>query len=176
MIDGFIKGADVSSLLEVEEAGGRFFDEACRDGSQPSAASSPPEAPAFQACHSERSEESVPFPSVQTLSPDEFELSALRAKYASDAWLYGPKLPFTLSVEARSPWGGIELQFQVEGGVIRAARVYTDAMDETLAPRLEAAFWGCPFRLPALQARLEQSGLPADQEQSLLPLLEKTFD
>ena len=38
MIDGFIKGADVSSLLEVEEAGGRFFDEAGRDGSQPSAA------------------------------------------------------------------------------------------------------------------------------------------
>ena len=37
MIDGFIKGADVSSLLEVEEAGGRFFDESCRDGSQPSA-------------------------------------------------------------------------------------------------------------------------------------------
>ena len=38
MIDGFIKGADVSSLLEVEEAGGRFFDEAGRNGSQPSAA------------------------------------------------------------------------------------------------------------------------------------------
>ena len=33
-----IKGADISSLLEVEEAGGRFFDKACRDGSQPSAA------------------------------------------------------------------------------------------------------------------------------------------
>ena len=136
----------------------------------------PPEAPAFQACHSERSEESVPSSSVQTLTPEEFDLRELRAKYASDAWLYGPKLPFTLSVEDRFPWGGIELQLQVEGGVIRAARVYTDAMDETLAPRLEAAFWGCPFRLPALQARLEQSGLPADQEQSLLPLLEKTFD
>ena len=37
MIDDLIKGADVSSLLEVEENGGRFFDEACRDGSQPSA-------------------------------------------------------------------------------------------------------------------------------------------
>ena len=34
-----IKGADISSLLEVEEAGGRFFDKACRDGSQPSAVS-----------------------------------------------------------------------------------------------------------------------------------------
>ena len=136
----------------------------------------PAEAPALQACHSERSEESVPFPSVQTLSPDEFELSALRAKYASDAWLYGPKLPFTISVEERFPWGGVELQLKVNEGVIQAAKLYTDAMDETLAPRLEAALTGCGFRLPELQARLAQSGLPADQAQSLLPLLETAFD
>ena len=149
---------------------------ACRDGSEPSAASGLPEAPALQICHSERSEESVPFPSVQTLGPDEFELSALRAKYASDAWLYGPKLPFTISVEDRFPWGGVELQLKVNEGVIQAAKLYTDAMDETLAPRLEAALTGCSFRLPELQARLAQSGLPADQAQSLLPLLEKAFD
>ena len=147
-----------------------------RDGSQPSAASHPPEAPAFQACHSERSEESVPSSSVQTLSPEEFDLRELRAKYASDAWLYGPKLPFTISVEDRFPWGGVELQLKVNEGVIQAAKLYTDAMDETLAPRLEAALTGCGFRLPELQARLAQSGLPADQAQSLLPLLEKAFD
>ena len=135
----------------------------------------PPKAPAFQACHSERSEESVPSSSVQTLAPEEFDLRELRAKYASDAWLYGPKLPFTLSVEDRFPWGGIELQLQVEGGVIRAARVYTDAMDETLAPRLEAAFWGCPFRLPALQARLEALALPTEQAEPVLSLLKRSL-
>ena len=147
-----------------------------RDGSQPSAASRPAEAPALQICHSERSEESVPSSSVQTLSPEEFDLRELRAKYASDAWLYGPKLPFTISVEDRFPWGGVELQLKVNEGVIQAAKLYTDAMDETLAPRLEAALTGCGFRLPELQARLAQSGLPADQAQSLLPLLEKAFD
>ena len=113
---------------------------------------------------------------LELLSPDEFDLRDLTAKYASDAWLYGPKLPFTISVEERFPWGGVELQLNVNEGVIQAAKLYTDAMDETLAPRLEAALTGCVFRLPELQARLEQSGLPADQEQSLLPLLEKTFD
>ena len=149
---------------------------ACRDGSQPSAASRPAEAPALQICHSERSEESVPSSSVQTLSPEEFDLRELRAKYASDAWLYGPKLPFTISVEDRFPWGGVELQLKVNEGVIQAAKLYTDAMDETLAPRLEAALTGCGFRLPELQARLAQSGLPADQTLSLLPLLETAFD
>ena len=113
---------------------------------------------------------------LELLSPDEFDLRDLTAKYASDAWLYGPKLPFTISVEERFPWGGVELQLNVNEGVIQAAKLYTDTMDETLAPRLEAALTGCVFRLPELQARLEQSGLPADQEQSLLPLLEKTFD
>ena len=113
---------------------------------------------------------------LELLRPDEFDLRDLTAKYASDAWLYGPKLPFTISVEERFPWGGVELQLNVNEGVIQAAKLYTDAMDETLSPRLEAALTGCVFRLPELQARLEQSGLPADQEQGLLPLLEKTFD
>ena len=94
-------------------------------------------------------------PAIQDLDPKAFDLGDLRAKYASDAWLYGPKLPFTLSCEDRFPWGGVELQLNVNEGVIRLAKVYTDALDETLAPKLEAALTGCPCRLPELRARLE---------------------
>ena len=125
-----------------------------------------PEAAELRPCHSERSEESVPRPSVQTLAPDGPDLRALIAKYASDAWLYGPKLPFTLSVEDRFPWGGIELRLNVNEGVIRGAKVYTDAMDETLAPRLEAALTGVPLRPEALSA-----ALPLQQRDELLSLL-----
>ena len=113
--------------------------------------------------------------SVQTLTPDKFDLGELRAKYASDAWLYGPRLPFTLSVEDRFPWGGVELQLNVNEGVIQSAKVYTDAMDETLAPRLEAALGGCPLRLPALQARLEAMETSQEQRQNLLSLLERSL-
>ena len=119
------------------------------------------------------SRQSVLPSSVQTLTPDEFDLGELRAKYASDAWLYGPRLPFTLSVEDRFPWGGVELQLNVNEGVVQAAKVYTDAMDETLAPRLEAALTGCVFRLPALRSALAELGLPEIQTQNLLSLLEK---
>ena len=139
----------------------------------------PPEAESFQACHSERSEESVlsPVPPSPVLPLDvsTLDLRELTAKYASDAWLYGQKLPFTLAVEDRFSWGGIELQLQVESGVIQNAKVYTDAMDETLAPRVEAALGCCHLRLPVLQARLETLEISPEQRQSLLSLLEKSL-
>ena len=107
---------------------------------------------------------------LEQLYPDEFDLRELTAKYASDAWLYGPKLPFTASVEDRFSWGGIEIQLDVNEGVIRAAKVYTDAMDETLAPRLEAVLPGIPLRSEALSA-----ALPEQQKDELLSLLRKAL-
>ncbi|MBQ1672513.1 MAG: hypothetical protein II064_00315, partial [Bacteroidales bacterium] len=78
----------------------------------------------------------------------------------------------TASVEGRFPWGGIEIQLNVNEGIIRAVRVYTDAMDETLAPRLEAALQSCTFRLSDLQQRLQSLSLPQEQENQLLSILE----
>ena len=109
--------------------------------------------------------------SVQMLRPDEFDLRELTEKYASDAWLYGQKLPFTLSAEERFPWGGIEIQLDVNEGVIRAAKVYTDAMDETLAPRLETALTGCTLRPDPLHHAVAAICLPPEQEAELLSLL-----
>ena len=142
---------------------------ACRGGgpaSRPVEGCRPPEEETSHFCHSERSEESV-FPApVLPLDVDELDLRDLTAKYASDEWLYGQKLPFTLAVENRFPWGGVELQLDVNEGVIRAAKVYTDSMDETLAPRLEAALTGVPLRPEALSAVLP----PAERDE-LLTLL-----
>lgn len=108
---------------------------------------------------------------VERISPDEFDLRELRAKYASDGWLYGPKMPFTLSVEDRFPWGGVEIQLQVNEGIIRAAKVYTDAMDETLAPRLEAVLTDCAFRPPHLHSAVSELHISPEQEAAILLLL-----
>ena len=108
---------------------------------------------------------------VERISPDEFDLRELRAKYASDGWLYGPKMPFTLSVEDRFPWGGVEIQLQVNEGIIRAAKVYTDAMDETLAPRLEAVLTDCAFRPAHLHSAVSELHIPPEQEAAILLLL-----
>ena len=132
----------------------------------------PPEAETFQGCHSERSEESVLPPPVLPLDINELDLRTLTEKYKSDAWLYGQKLPFTASVEDRFPWGGVEIQLDVNEGVIRTAKVYTDAMDDTLAPRVEAVLSGCAFRAEALHRALTSLSLPAEQAEQLLTLLE----
>ena len=112
---------------------------------------------------------------VQMLNVDDPDLLSLTEKYASDAWLYGPKLPFTLSVEDRFPWGGIELQLNVNEGVIQTAKVYTDAMDETLAERLERRLIGSAFRGEALEERLQGAALPDRQAADLRSLLRKAL-
>ena len=85
---------------------------------------------------------------------DEKRVAELRETYASWAWRFGQKLPFTCRVEGRFPWGGVELQLQLDEGVIRQAAVYSDDMDFSFPPALEAALAGCAFRREALTDRL----------------------
>ena len=82
-------------------------------------------------------------------------ITDLRETYAGWAWRFGQKLPFTWRAEGRFPWGGVEIQLQVDEGVIRQAAVYSDDMDFTFPPALEAALAGCRFDRDALAARLE---------------------
>lgn len=91
---------------------------------------------------------------------DEARVKELTAYYASDVWLFGPKLPFTFRCESRFPWGGIELQLSADRGVITDAKVYTDDMDPETAPRLRKALVGCPFSLLALRIRIETESVP----------------
>lgn len=83
-------------------------------------------------------------------------LEALRDKYASDEWLYGPRLPLSLECEQRFDWGEVQLQLQVESGTVVAAKVYSDAMDAELPPALEQALLGSAFSHTALCARVER--------------------
>jgi lipoate-protein ligase A len=92
--------------------------------------------------------------------PDAARIEALAAHYASDAWLYGQKLPFTFRCESRFPWGGVELQLKVDRGVIQNAAVFTDDMDPDAAPKLMQTLCGCPFSLAAMAARIEATFLP----------------
>ena len=91
---------------------------------------------------------------------DETRVGELTKHYASDAWLFGQKLPFTFRCEQRFPWGGVELQLKVDRGVITEARAYTDAMDAEIAPLLQKAIAGCPFSLSALKTRIEIQAVP----------------
>jgi len=67
---------------------------------------------------------------------------ALVERYRSWGWNYGQKLPFTFEWEERLDFGCIRIEANVEHGIIRAARVWTDAMDWQLPARLEQALTG----------------------------------
>ena len=91
---------------------------------------------------------------------DEARVSELTAHYASDAWLYGRRIPFTFRCEQRFAWGGVELQMKVDCGIVQDARVYTDDMNHEAAARLSEAVKGCAFSQNALTARIESQDVP----------------
>ena len=72
---------------------------------------------------------------------DQAVIRQLYAKYASWEWRYGEAPQFDLETATRFPWGGIEIGLKLEKGIITAAAVYSDAMDEAfigmLAPVLQ---------------------------------------
>ncbi len=67
---------------------------------------------------------------------------ALVERYGSWAWNYGQKRPFSFSWEGRTEWGLVQLEADVEQGILRWVRVYTDSMEHTLSARLEQALQG----------------------------------
>lgn len=69
-------------------------------------------------------------------------------------FLFGKPLPFTFQCEDKFDWGYIQLQLQAKGGVITAAKVYSDSMDWELAPAVETALTGCRFRLEDMEQAL----------------------
>lgn len=65
-------------------------------------------------------------------------------------WLYGQKLPFSVSLEDRFSWGSIQLQLQITSGKIAGVRVYSDAMQWQLAEDIEKILLSLPFSVDAM--------------------------
>ena len=66
----------------------------------------------------------------------------LLEKYRGWEWNYGRNLPFSFEWEDRLDFGCIRMEAAVAHGIIRSAKVYTDAMDWQLPAKLEAALTG----------------------------------
>lgn len=81
-------------------------------------------------------------------------------------WLYGQKLPFSVSFEQRFSWGGILLELNVQNGLIESLQVYSDAMDWQLPEQVTKMLTGCRFgkadMRKALQTVLTDSQIAED--------------
>ncbi len=90
---------------------------------------------------------------AEILVPNESDIplfSELLPKYQSWEWNYGASPLGSGELSRRFPWGGVQISYQILSGRAQSVRVFTDSMDETLAPRLEQALTGCPWRGEAL--------------------------
>lgn len=96
----------------------------------------------------------LPVSHLQTTDLDAAAISKLRTHYGSWDWLFGRNIPCSFSCEGRFDWGSIRLELQIDAGLVQNCRVYSDSMDWSIAPALEAALIGCPFHLDALQSRV----------------------
>lgn len=96
--------------------------------------------------------------SCEVWEPDPAGLAAYYEKHRSWEWRMGKTPPFDLQVGDRFPWGGVELLFTLEGGLVTGLEVYSDAMDAALPERLREFLLG--RRLDSLSEILHSAGNP----------------
>ncbi len=87
---------------------------------------------------------------------DEIEIAAHSLKFGSDQFRLGRRIPFTWEITNRFAWGEVQLQCEVDGGQIKNALIYSDALDSALMEAMAANLQDCTFGSKPMAARLQQ--------------------
>ena len=69
----------------------------------------------------------------------------LHAKYASEEWRYGTRIPFSKVIEHRFDWGGVEVQLEMRGEYILSCRLYSDSLETDLFEQIAELLAGCRY-------------------------------
>ena len=84
-------------------------------------------------------------------------VSKQSASLASDEWLFGTAIPFSVCFEGAFPWGEIKLLFNVKNGIINAVESYTDAMDADIPLELKNTLLGCEYKKETVAAAIKNA-------------------
>ncbi len=95
-------------------------------------------------------------PPVYGREVDEDRVAELARRNASWEWIYGSSPACTARFETRFPWGGIEVDFCVDSGLVTTARVFSDAMDPDIIASIPAALHGARFSPAALSSQVQE--------------------
>lgn len=82
------------------------------------------------------------------------DLDVLYRRHASWAWLYGETPQFAITLSNYFSWGTLEIQLNLENGMVTAANVYSDAMDTHLIEAIAAKLNEIPYQAGHLPDRL----------------------
>ncbi len=77
------------------------------------------------------------------------------ARQCSWEWNFGQAPAFSHLLDERFTWGGVEIHFDVERGVIVRAQVFTDSLNPAPLEALAVDLHGCPYRSEDLAQRCE---------------------
>ncbi len=79
---------------------------------------------------------------ITTSTLDQSQINELYNKYSSWDWRYGEAPKFDITMTNRFVWGGVDINFQMENGIIKDAIIYSDAMDTEYVQELPRVFIG----------------------------------
>ena len=106
-------------------------------------------------------------------SIDKEDVEKKRRFFSSYEWIYGRNADFPLTVSGRFAWGEISISFQVRNAVCSDVKVYTDALDHSLAWAIENKLRGARFSASELCARIKESQLGELYSNDICSMLQK---
>ena len=90
------------------------------------------------------------------LDTQSFDIASCAQAYASPLFIYGRTPQFTENVSFRLSSCGIQAGIEVEKGIIKACRIWTDSLDVTISERLENALVGKEYHPNLIREEAEK--------------------
>ena len=100
---------------------------------------------------------------ITEINPDSLDKKDIEEKrrfFASYEWVYGRNATFPISIQRRFSWGEISVNIEIKSGLCSDVKVFTDALDYSLAEMIENALIGSKFNKTELCTRIEEAQVP----------------
>ena len=104
---------------------------------------------------------------IAGINPDSLDKKDIEEKrrfFASYEWVYGRNATFPISIQRRFSWGEISVNIEIKSGLCSDVKVFTDALNYSLAEMIENALIGSKFNKTELCARIEEAQVPYSED------------
>ena len=104
---------------------------------------------------------------ITEINPDTLDKKDIEEKrrfFASYEWVYGRNATFPISIQRRFSWGEISVNIEIKSGLCSDVKVFTDALDYSLAQSLEKALKGARFDKAEMCGRIRNAQVPYHED------------
>jgi len=103
------------------------------------------------------------------IEESDFEkIDLLTQKYSSDDFRMGKFIEFDVELSGRYAWGSVCVRLKINDGVILAAQIFSDAMDEKIFDNIAAKLTSLPFDKDLLPHALSSFKAPDDLSRAIV--------